>query len=188
MSFDANINDDITTVNSTISCLTSSYSSTCSGGCTGSYNVPTSCPFCSPPTSGSACNTCPKGTYGGAEAELPCQLCPFGQTTVFPPSSTSSSACVDITQSPTSVPTAVPTRAPTSSPTTASPSRSPTQSPTAYPFVRFENVTSLDTSAFPPPDVWATTQNSFNSLQSISAAPRPYSCSLRQETFGNPSK
>jgi len=183
LSFAANINDDITTVTSTVSCLNSSFSSSCSGGCTGSYNIPASCPFCSSPTSGSVCNACPKGTYGGAESELPCQLCPYGQTTVFPPSSTSSSTCVDITQSPTSVPTVGPTGTP------SSPSRRPTQSPSAlYPLVRVENVTSLDTSAFPPPDIWATTQNSFNSVQSISPAPSPYSCSLRQETFNNPSK
>ena len=188
MSFAANNNDDITTVTSTVSCLTPSYSSSCSGGCTGSYNIPTSCPFCSSPTSGSVCNTCPKGTYGGAEAELPCQLCPYGETTVFPPSSTSSSDCVFITQSPTSAPTVAPTRVPSLAPTVV-PSGRPTQSPTAlYPLVRLENVTSLDTSSFPPPDVWATAQNSFNSLQSISPAPSPYSCSLRQQTFNDPSK
>jgi len=133
LSFAANINDDITTVTSTVSCLNSSFSSSCSGGCTGSYNIPASCPFCSSPTSGSVCNACPKGTYGGAESELPCQLCPYGQTTVFPPSSTSSSTCVDITQSPTSVPTVGPTGTP------SSPSRRPTQSPSAlYPLVRVE--------------------------------------------------
>ncbi len=102
--FDGNVNDDITSAGGSVACLDTSYTTgllACSG-CTGSYVIPLACMLCSP-ASVNSCSVCPQGTYGGAEAEIACQLCAVGFTTIFPPSSTSPGDCVAITQPPTQV-------------------------------------------------------------------------------------
>lgn len=104
MTFAGNVNDDVTVAGGVVTCASPTYQTNCAAGCTGSYDIPASCPICS---AGGACTSCPQGTFGGASVALVCQLCPFGFTTIYPPSSTSSSACVPITQSPTFAPTAV---------------------------------------------------------------------------------
>ncbi len=107
--FANNIHDDITTASGTVTCLNATYTTgilNCAG-CTGSYVVAVTCPLCSP-SSPASCPTCPQGTFGGAEAEIDCRLCASGYTTVYPPSSTSSSDCVPITSSPTTAPTFAP--------------------------------------------------------------------------------
>jgi predicted outer membrane repeat protein len=104
MTFAGNLNDDVTVAGGVVTCADPLYQTNCAAGCTGSYDIPASCPICS---AGGACTSCPQGTFGGASVALVCQLCPFGFTTIYPPSSTSSSACVPITQSPTFAPTVV---------------------------------------------------------------------------------
>lgn len=114
MRFDGNTNDDITSAGGTVTCANPAYTTgllSCSG-CSGSYDVPLACSICSP-SSVSSCTVCPKGTYGGAEADIACQLCPVGFTTVYPPSSMSSAECVAITDPPTSAPSMRPTTVPT---------------------------------------------------------------------------
>jgi hypothetical protein len=109
VSFAGNVDDDVTVAGGAVSCANPLYSSAlanCTSGCTGSFVLPASCPVCSA-GSGSICTSCPQGSFGGSGVALVCQLCPYGFTTVFPPSSMSSSACVPVTQSPTLPPTVV---------------------------------------------------------------------------------
>lgn len=103
--FEGNVNDDVTVAGGAVSCLNPLYS-TGLINCTGAYNIPASCPVCSA-GSGSSCTSCPQGSFGGSSAALVCQLCPYGYTIIFPPSSVSPSDCVPITASPTRAPTAI---------------------------------------------------------------------------------
>lgn len=66
---------------------------------------------------------------------MSCQLCAYGYTTYFPPSSLSSTDCLPITESPTTSPTRTPTTSPTST-FSKSPSFSPSSSPTLTPSVQ----------------------------------------------------
>lgn len=121
VTFSGNDADDITTATATVTCANPALATGVANctGCTGSYAVPATCPLCSPASPSTSCTSCPQGSYGGSEAELSCQLCPYGYTTWFPPSSTSSANCVPITDSPTNVPTRQPTTQPTQPPNQA---------------------------------------------------------------------
>ena len=107
VAFVGNSQNDLTISGGSVQCLNPAFTTNCTG-CTGSFDVPASCPLCSSPTP-STCTSCPQGTYGGAEAKLACELCPAGYTTFYPPSSTSSSDCVLITSAPSLRPTQNPT-------------------------------------------------------------------------------
>ena len=103
-------NDDIGAANATVRCQDSQLATgivNCTR-CSGAYVIPVACPLCSPTSPSAQCSSCPQGTYGGGEAELACQACPSGYTTLYPPSSTSSADCVSSTQSPTHTPSATP--------------------------------------------------------------------------------
>lgn len=107
VAFTGNVNDDVTITGGSVSCLNSLYSTglvNCTSGCTGSYKIPASCPVCSM-SSGSTCTSCPQGSFGGSSAALVCQHCPYGYTTIYPPSSVSPFDCILITDSPTLSPT-----------------------------------------------------------------------------------
>ena len=114
VSFVSDQSDDITTVAASVTCADpSSVTSLLNcNPCTGSYDIPTDCQICSP-WSTSSCSTCPKGSYGGSEAEISCQLCAYGYTTWYPPSSMNSTDCMPITDPPTIAPTGAPTTVPT---------------------------------------------------------------------------
>lgn len=108
--FVGNAGDDITSVGATVTCANPAYTTdllNCAG-CTGSYDIPLACTLCSP-SSVSSCSVCPQNTFGGAQAEIACQLCQPGYTTIYPPSSISPGDCVPITNSPTQAPTTAPT-------------------------------------------------------------------------------
>lgn len=120
VTFSNEVDDDITSAAGTVTCANSSYTTpllNCSAGCTGAYIIPSDCKICSADSSSGTCSSCPKATYGGTEAAIACRLCPYGFTTVYPPSSTSSADCVPITDSPTQVPTNSPSQRPSSMPT-----------------------------------------------------------------------
>ena len=107
-----NEEDDITSAGANVSCLNPALTTgvvNCTG-CFGSFVVPSACPLCSPTSPATVCTTCPKGSYGGTEAELSCQLCPYRYTTIYPPSAMSQAACEPITEPPTTAPTQEPTR------------------------------------------------------------------------------
>ena len=132
--FHNNSGDDLTTVNSLVTCSDPAYSSPLldCNGCTGSYLIPVSCEVCSVgSTALSLCTTCPKGSWGGGS--ISCTLCPIGYATIAP-STTSISDCVPITHPPTSAPTVFPTTIPTQppsvKPSTLNPSRARTSTPT----------------------------------------------------------
>jgi hypothetical protein len=87
-----NVDSDITSDGGMIACGNPASPTplmNCATGCTGSYVVPPDCPICSAGIEFAAtkCTNCPKGSYGGTEAELSCQLCSYMSTTVYPPSS-----------------------------------------------------------------------------------------------------
>lgn len=136
VAFTGNVNDDVTITGGSVSCLNSLYSTglvNCTSGCTGSYKIPASCPVCSM-SSGSTCTSCPQRSFGGSSAALVCQHCPYGYTTIYPPSSVSPFDCILITDSPTLSPTSPgDTVSPTSSPTIAAPTVAPTKAPTPSP-------------------------------------------------------
>lgn len=111
MTFANDESDDITSAAGTVMCANSNYTTAllnCANGCMGSYVIPSDCQICSA-DSGTTCSSCPKATYSGDEAEIACQLCPYQFTTIHPPSSTSSTDCVPITEPPTAAPTMQPT-------------------------------------------------------------------------------
>ena len=177
--FEGNVDNDVTVAaGGRVACANPAYAASvnCSTGCTGTYDIPAACPVCSSGST-STCTACPQGAYGGAGLALPCELCGFGFTTIFPPSSTSVAACVPITSAPSARPTQTPSRQPTQtptltfsptqgpttanptgSPTTASPSASPSLQPspppTPWPFVRDVTVTSLTNADVQ--DTWST--------------------------------
>ena len=135
--FESNVDNDLTVAaGGSVACANPAYAASvsCSTGCTGSYDIPAACPICSSSSApAGTCGTCPQGSYSGGA--LPCELCGFGFTTIFPPSSTSVAACVPITSAPSAQPTQVPSRQPTQTPTlTFSPTQSPTTAnPTTTP-------------------------------------------------------
>ncbi len=95
--FEGNVGDDATVAaGGRVTCTNPAYAASidCATGCTGSYNVPLTCPICSSSTPAGSCTTCPQGSYGGTDVALACELCGYGYTTIYPPSSTSVADCV----------------------------------------------------------------------------------------------
>ncbi len=191
--FEDNVADDVTVATgSSVACANPAYAASvnCTTGCTGSYDIPAACPVCSSGTPAGTCGTCPQGSYSGGA--LPCQLCAFGFTTIFPPSSVSVAACVPITDSPTirptqqpsrtpsTRPTQLPSQTPSQRPTTAAPSQRPSRLPTGAPTLTFRptqrpttasptSTPSLEPSAFPT----TTPSSSPSSLPSSSPSTAP---------------
>lgn len=109
--FEGNADGDISTEGGSVTCANPLSPLNCDP-CSGAFDIPVECAVCSSPGP-STCPTCPQGSYGGAEANFGCALCPYGYTTIYPPSATSSAECVPITEPPTVAPTGQPTTTPT---------------------------------------------------------------------------